>query len=111
MNPKFGTENFHNIINKVSSHYDYQSTLPLFNLFKLHGSLNWKCDEDKANVYYDNQLSGVKELKEYNLEKESLVECFDGNGKFLSKKDDKNHGFSEIYEEAKKIKNTYLKKS
>ena len=48
MNPKFGTENFHNIINKVSSYYDYQSTLPLFNLFKLHGSLNWKYDKDKT---------------------------------------------------------------
>lgn len=106
MNPKFGTENFHNIINKVSSHYDYQSTLPLFNLFKLHGSLNWKCDEDKANIYYDNRLSVVKELKKINLAKESLVECFDQKGEFLSKKDDKDHGFSAIYEEAEKIKNS-----
>ena len=106
MNPKFGTENFHNIINKVSSHYDYQSTLPLFNLFKLHGSLNWKCDEDKANIYYDNRLSVVEELKKCNLSKDSLVECFDEKGKFLSKKDDKDRGFSAIYEEAKKIKNS-----
>jgi len=114
MNPKFGTENFHNIINKVSSHYDYQSTLPLFNLFKLHGSLNWKCDEDKANIYYDNQLSVVEELKKINLEK-SLVECFyenknddkdKKNGKFLSEKDGENHGFSAIYREAEKIINS-----
>ena len=106
MNPKFGTENFHNIINKVSSHYDYQSTLPLFNLFKLHGSLNWKCDEDKANIYYDNRLSVVEELKKCNLSKDSLVECFDENGKFLSKKDSKDHGFAEIYIEAEKIKDS-----
>ncbi len=105
MNPKFGTENFHNIINKVSSHYDYQSTLPLFNLFKLHGSLNWKCDENKANIYYDNRLSVVEELKKINLVKD-LVKCFDEKGKFLSKKDDKDHGFSAIYEEAEKIKNS-----
>jgi hypothetical protein len=106
MNPKFGTENFHNIINKVSSHYDYQSTIPLFNLFKLHGSLNWKYENEK--IYYDNKLSVVEELKECNLAKESLVECFDENGKFLSKKDSKDHGFSAIYQEAEKIKNNKL---
>jgi len=105
MNPKFGTENFHNIINKVSSHYDYQSTLPLFNLFKLHGSLNWKCDKDKTNIYYDNQLSAVKELEGINLSK-SLAECFDENGKFLSKRDSKDYGFAEIYRETEKIKNS-----
>jgi len=106
MNPNFGTENFHNIINKVSSHYDYQSTIPLFNLFKLHGSLNWKCDEDKTNIYYDNRLSIVEELKKCNLSKDNLVKCFDKQGEFLSKKDDKDQGFSKIYEEAEKIKNS-----
>ena len=93
MNPKFGTENFHNIINKVSSYYDYQSTLPLFNLFKLHGSLNWKRDEDKANIYYDNRLSAVAELQKYQLSKDISVECFDDEGKF--------YGFSKIYDAAK----------
>jgi hypothetical protein len=103
MNPKFGTENFHNIINKVSSHYDYQSTLPLFNLFKLHGSMNWKYENEK--IYYDNKLSVAEELKKCNLAKESLVECFDENGKFLNKKDSQDHGFSAIYQDAEKIKN------
>jgi hypothetical protein len=32
-----------------------------------------------------------------------LFECFDEKGKFLSKKDDKDHGFAEIYREAEKI--------
>jgi hypothetical protein len=89
MNPKFGTENFHNIINKVSSYYDYQSTLPLFNLFKLHGSLNWKYEKD--TIYYDNKLAAVQELKKCNLAK--VVECFDEEGKF--------YGFSKIYDAAK----------
>ena len=104
MNPKFGTENFHNIINKVSSYYDYQSTLPLFNLFKLHGSLNWKCEKD--TIYYDNKLAAVQELKKCNLAK--VVEYFKENGEFLGKKDD-NYDFSkfsEIYKQvAEKIKN------
>jgi len=98
MNPKFGTENFHNIINKVSSYYDYQSTLPLFNLFKLHGSLNWKYEND-GKIYYDNKLAAVQELKERNFATE--VKCFKENGEFLSKKDD-NYDFSEIYQEAEK---------
>src|SRR5690606_5051858 len=47
MNPIFGTGNFHNTIKKTSTHYEYQSEVPLFNLFKLHGSANWKSDSDK----------------------------------------------------------------
>ncbi|MDC6390972.1 SIR2 family protein [Maribacter sp. PR1] len=83
MNTKFGTENFHNIINKVSSYYEYQSAIPLFNLFKLHGSLNWKYNKKNDEIQYDNKLSTTKGLSKIQFTDKELIECFDGNGNFL----------------------------
>ncbi|MCA0445160.1 MAG: SIR2 family protein [Bacteroidetes bacterium] len=60
MNPVYGTENFHNTIRKTSTHYEYKSDIPLFNLFKLHGSVNWKLEE--SQITYDNSLSILKDI-------------------------------------------------
>lgn len=92
MNTKFNTENFHNIINKVSSYYEYQSATPLFNLFKLHGSLNWKYNKEKDTIQYDNQLESTKKLSELEFNAAVLVNCFDDEGDFL--------GLDKIYKEA-----------
>lgn len=92
MNTRFGTENFHNIINKVSSYYEYQSATPLFNLFKLHGSLNWKYNKEKDEIQYDSQLESTKKLSKLQFTDGELINCFDEKGNFLE--------FSDIYEEA-----------
>ncbi|MEX0997807.1 MAG: hypothetical protein WDZ45_12215 [Flavobacteriaceae bacterium] len=92
MNPKFGTENFHNIINKVSSHYEYQSTVPLFNLFKLHGSLNWAFKKAEEEIYFDGSLSVTKKLSEIEFNEDDLITCFNIEGKALK--------LSEIYKSA-----------
>jgi hypothetical protein len=62
---KFGTVNFHNMIRKTSSHYDYQSEVPHFNLFKLHGSVNWKLE--KNEVEYDHNLSQLAAISSKKL--------------------------------------------
>ncbi len=98
MNPKFGTENFHNIINKVSSHYEYQSTVPLFNLFKLHGSLNWKLNWKNESIYFDGILSITKNLSNIHFDKDELIECFDNQGKSIN--------LSKTYLEAAKIESS-----
>lgn len=98
MNPKFGTENFHNIINKVSSHYEYQSTLPLFNLFKLHGSLNWKLNKENESIYFDGALSVTKNLTEIHFNEGELIEYFDKDGKSID--------LSEAYIKAAKKENS-----
>lgn len=99
MSPKFGTENFHNIINKVSSYYEYQSATPLFNLFKLHGSLNWRVNKENSEIHYDNLLESTLTLSEIELSEKEMVKCFD-------EKDGENKGnflkLSDVYEEAKK---------
>ena len=94
MNTRFSTENFHNIINKVSSYYEYQSSTPLFNLFKLHGSLNWKYDKENGIIQYDNHLESTQKLSGIDFNDTDLVKCFDDDGNFI--------GLEKIYEEAEK---------
>lgn len=72
MNPKFGTENFHNSIHKYSSHYEYKSELPLFNLFKMHGSVNWKRinknDENGTyDISYDTNLDIIRSIPKVDI--------------------------------------------
>jgi len=84
MNPKFGTENFHNLVSKVSSHYEYQSTVPLFNLFKLHGSLNWKLDKKNETIFFDGILRVTKNLTDIQFNEDELIDCFDNDGKSVA---------------------------
>jgi len=40
--PKFSLSNFRRAYFKTSLHYENKAELPVFNLFKLHGSINWQ---------------------------------------------------------------------
>lgn len=97
-NPKFGTENFHNLVSKVSSHYEYQSMVPLFNLFKLHGSLNWSLNKDNDTIYFDGKLNAVKRISEIQFTEGELIQCFDEAGNFI--------GLPEAYSEAALLENS-----
>lgn len=59
-NPIFSVANFKKSIFKQSLHYDNTSEIPLFNIFKIHGSLTWKTFED--NIYYSD-LDILKEIE------------------------------------------------
>lgn len=72
INPVFGTENFHNTITKTSTHFEYQSEVPLFNLFKLHGSVNWHLDGEK--IAYDQYLSILDEVSKVELQDADIVD-------------------------------------
>lgn len=69
---KFGTVNFHNTIRKTSSHYDYQSEVPHFNLFKLHGSVNWRLE--KSEIEYDYGLTQLKEISSHKMSSKEILE-------------------------------------
>ncbi len=73
LNPIFGTENFNNSIRKTSSHFEYQSELPLFNLFKLHGSVNWLLNPD-GKIKYDNNLETLNGLDAIKIDKKVLLD-------------------------------------
>jgi hypothetical protein len=72
LNPVFGTENYHNTIKKTSTHYEYQSEVPLFNLFKIHGSVNWKQEGD--NIIYDYGLDVLNEIDKVVLDADDVLE-------------------------------------
>ena len=61
----FDTVNFHNTIQKVSTHYEYKSDVPLINLFKIHGSINWIKSKIKSDDEYDISADySIKKLTE-----------------------------------------------
>ena len=62
MNPVFDLSNFKQSIIQRSHHYDNRSEIPVFNLLKIHGSVNWKYKEsEKENpsrkIYLSSDLS------------------------------------------------------
>lgn len=73
LNPIFGTENFNNSIRKTSSHFEYQSELPLFNLFKLHGSVNWLLTTE-GKIKYDNNLEILSTIASIKIDKANLLD-------------------------------------
>jgi len=46
LNPSFSLSNFKKSIYKRSLHFENISELPIFNLVKIHGSLNWQLKEE-----------------------------------------------------------------
>lgn len=116
INPKFGTENFHNSIHKYSSHYEYKSELPLFNLFKMHGSVNWKrINENTAKRTYEitnnNSLEILKNISKVGIKEEQVTPIITGE---KDEKDrDKTFTYNELLNnianiEEKDIHNEYL---
>lgn len=73
LNPYFGTENFNNSIRKTSSHFEYQSELPLFNLYKLHGSVNWLLSSNEK-IKYDNNLETLKGVNDVKIDAKNLLD-------------------------------------
>lgn len=101
-NPVFSTSNFKKSIYQVSAHYDNKTELPTFNLFKMHGSVNWKLK--KVSIYHDNQLDVLTRLNEVKILPETLIEIVEGiNIEQLIEKSndlkvsDEINGFLEIY--------------
>lgn len=73
INTIFGTENFNNSIRKTSSHFEYQSELPLFNLYKLHGSVNWQLTTD-GKIKYDNNFEILSTIDTVKIQKANLLD-------------------------------------
>lgn len=63
--PEFSTSNYQKSFFKSSAQYDIKSELPLFNLFKLHGSITWKQVKLKGKetkIMYDSTLQTLRKL-------------------------------------------------
>jgi|SRR5690554_437725 len=72
---KFDSSNFHNTTHKLSTHFEYKSEVPLINLFKIHGSVNWAKSTCKSKSEYDitadYSISKLTELYEFTLKYEN----------------------------------------
>jgi hypothetical protein len=68
LNPFFELSNFKKSLYKTSPHYDNKSEVPVFNLFKLHGSVTWALelqnDSNKNEVIrLENKLSNLLKVR------------------------------------------------
>ena len=60
VNPVFSEANFQKALFKNSIHFQNSTELPVFNLLKIHGSINWK--EQNGKVFNDVNLSLVADV-------------------------------------------------
>ncbi len=61
LNPTFSLSNYNKVLSKRSLHFDNESRIPIFNLLKIHGSLNWKYEDSK--IKYSSDLKILDDLK------------------------------------------------
>ena len=71
----FDESNFQKTINKTSLHFQNTTEIPVFNLMKLHGSVNWHCEGSKIVNDIFSQIYHVRE--ELNkIDNSKFVELF-----------------------------------
>ena len=61
--PKFDEGNFLKSYTKVSSHFQNTSELPVFNFFKIHGSVDWKSNKGGLDIFCDPKLNLISDIE------------------------------------------------
>ena len=61
--PVFSEDSFSTIKSKSSTLYQNNSAIPVFNLLKIHGSINWMI-KDGSEITYDAKLSLIRNLSD-----------------------------------------------
>ena len=54
--PILSEDSYSNIVSKTSALYQHNSARPVFNLLKIHGSINWERDSDSTGIVFDQEL-------------------------------------------------------
>jgi hypothetical protein len=99
-NQTFDTSNYQKSFFKSSSQYNLSSELPLFNLFKLHGSVTWD-KSSETEIRYNPKCDVLSNLNEIKISQEHLVSLTK-----VSEEDDSktiSKSFSELKDESKQI--------
>lgn len=71
-NKSFNTTNYQKSFFKNSSQYSIRSELPVFNLFKLHGSITWDKSSD-SEIKYDSSLTALNDLNKIHFPDQLLI--------------------------------------
>lgn len=74
-NPVFNTGNYRKSIVKTSLHFENKSEMPLFNLYKLHGSVSWT--KQTNDITFDQKLDQLKNITSKELLDTEYVEIDD----------------------------------
>lgn len=61
--PKFSTANYGLILSRQTSVSSMTSEITTFNLYKVHGSLNWKCEG--SEIVYTNHINAIKNVESH----------------------------------------------
>lgn len=70
--PRFDLSNFKKSLFKRSMHFDNISEIPVFNIYKIHGSLTWKTSDD--NIFFSPTLQQVKKVSEVIISDDTLID-------------------------------------
>ncbi|MBV4447887.1 SIR2 family protein [Clostridium tyrobutyricum] len=69
INPYFITSNYNKLLYKQTLFTSRKSEIPIFNIFKIHGSLTWGTDcDDKNKIIYQNYKRILEDFYTNNLE-------------------------------------------
>lgn len=79
INQVFDEGNFQKSYNKTSLHFQNTSEIPVFNLLKMHGSINWRAKEDI--ISNDNTLNAVNEIyiELQKIDSKYFIDCVKSN--------------------------------
>lgn len=69
--PKFDLSNFKKTIFKSSLHFENISELPVFNIYKIHGSLTWKTVD--TNIVFSPTLKLIKTIAGVSISDNTLI--------------------------------------
>lgn len=64
-NPKFDLSNYKKSLFKRSLHFENVSEIPMFNIYKIHGSLTWEVDRD--NIVFAKDLEQIKKINDVTV--------------------------------------------
>lgn len=107
--PIYREDTFTNIVSKISGLYQTTSTIPVFNIVKIHGSINWKKHQSN-DITFDHKLEvlqGVLELLD-SIPKNYLLKFKDGVNSIAEMWDDSE--FDDIPQAVdEKIKEFFIK--
>jgi len=70
--PKFDLSNFKKILFKSSLHFENISELPVFNIYKIHGSLTWKTVDRK--ICFSPTLKLIKDISNTSISNTTLID-------------------------------------
>jgi len=70
--PKFDLSNFKKTLFKSSLHFENISELPVFNIYKIHGSLTWKTVD--TNIQFSPTLKLIKNVSGMTIANNTLVD-------------------------------------